>query len=87
MPNTVSPNGNSNIPLGEILKALADDPQVGQTSNYDPADGRVLKDSVSGTIYVGDGSSWIDVDATCGIELPQTSSDRSISYSDLRRVA
>lgn len=63
-------DADDNLTLATLLKAVTDDIEVGQTSDLHPSDGRLLEDSADGTIYVGNGSSWVDATAAIGLDSP-----------------
>lgn len=76
MPNKIPPDANQNVPLGAMVAAMADDPEVAEPTDVHPSNGRVIKDPVDGTIYLGDGANWIDVEAASGIGAPALSTDK-----------
>lgn len=68
-PRQLEPNAAGDMPLSELIKEAADDVDVGQRDDYAPTAGRVLEDSQTGTVWLGDGDSWLDVDHATGIDL------------------
>lgn len=62
-----SPNADGSIDLETIVRVLADDHVIGQPNEYAPTDGRVLESNTDGTVYVGDGSSWLTVTDESGV--------------------
>jgi len=76
------PNANDSIDLGTLVRAVSDDAIVGQRSEYAPSKGRVLEDSETGTVYVGNGSAWVDVDAGSGVTSPAVNADSIVDNDD-----
>jgi len=75
---SIPPNANDSIDLGTLVAAVADDLIVGQRSEYAPTSGRVLEDSQTGAVYVGNGSAWIDIDADSGVTSPALNTDSAV---------
>lgn len=82
MSDNIIPNvtANDEVPLDAILEALVDDPDVvdDQTdlNSRAPTKGRVAKASDTGKIYLGNGTAWIDVEASSGIDTPALTADK-----------
>jgi len=56
-------NIDGRIDVSTLVKLLADDPEVRtDPTSYAPSRGRVIEDAADGSVYVGDGADWVDVD-------------------------
>jgi hypothetical protein len=63
----VPPNTDDSIALKDIIAVIPDDPDVGKPADFAPTTGRVLQDSETDAVYVGTGSSWLDIGAESGL--------------------
>jgi hypothetical protein len=66
----IPPNNDGGIDLETLVDALAENKEIGQPSEYYPSSGRVLEDSVDGTIYLGDGDQWLTVSTDSSLSTP-----------------
>jgi len=86
MPETpnIEPDSSGNIDLATLVEVLADNELdvVEDRTNYAPTKGRVIKETPSGTRYLGDGDQWIDIDADGGFAPPsvRTRFARAVSF-------
>ena len=56
-------NEDGRIDVSTLVTLLADDPEVRtDPTSYAPTRGRVIEDAADGSVYVGDGEAWVDVD-------------------------
>lgn len=81
------PLTNGDVTMGSLLAAVADDviqPQTETelTSNYAPTDGRVAVLTATDEVFVGDGSSWLDVDHDLALRLAGLPGATVVSTSD-----
>jgi len=72
----LTPDSNGQIDLAGLVKVLADERQVGQRVNHAPTEGRVLVDSETGEVYLGDGTEWLTVAAESGVTTPTLNTDQ-----------
>jgi hypothetical protein len=85
MPKQFDTTSDDTVPLSEILAAAADDIEVLPPAEAHPTKGRVIEDPVDGTVYIGDGASWVDVDAASGLDSGSVSTgQQSIDETDVR---
>jgi len=71
--NTLPPDDSNRIDLETLVDALAENKEIGQPSEYFPSSGRVLEDSVDGTVYLGDGDQWLPVGTDAALATPAVS--------------
>lgn len=62
----VPPSTNDSIALKEIIAAIPDDPDIGKPADFAPTKGRVLQDSETDAVYVGTGTSWLNIGSEVG---------------------
>jgi hypothetical protein len=77
-PNSVSVQ-NGNVGLAALLRAVADDVEVGLPAEYNPTNGRILEHSQTGDVFVGDGGQWISANDALGLSAPAASVDGYLS--------
>jgi len=77
--NTLPPDDNNRIELETLVDALVPkgEKEIGQPSKYVPSSGKVLKDGVNGTIYLGDGDQWLPVTTDTGLATSAVDIDRA----------
>lgn len=68
-PRAIPLESDGALSLRELMLALADAAEVGQRTNTHPTNGRVLDDSQTEQVWVGDGDSWLDLDHDVPIDL------------------
>jgi len=73
----IPPNNDGGIDLETLVNALAENKEIGQPSEHYPSSGRVLKDSVDGTIYLGDGDQWLTVSTDSGLSTPAVDAEEA----------
>lgn len=65
----VDVSAGGNVKISTIVRAAAGDVAVEtDPTSLVPTYGRVVEDAADGTLYVGDGAQWLDVDAAVGLE-------------------
>lgn len=57
----LDPDSTDTLDFERLVEALADPRVVDDTADYSPTKGRVVKDSADGTLYLGDGTQWLDL--------------------------
>jgi len=72
----LTPDSNGQIDLADLVKVLADERQVGQRADHAPTEGRVLVDSETGAVYLGDGTQWLTVASESGVTTPSLNTDQ-----------
>jgi hypothetical protein len=68
-PRALEPDAAGDLPLAELVKTAADAVEAGQPADYAPATGRVLDDSQTDQVWLGDGTEWRDITHTVGMDL------------------
>jgi len=69
-PRNVEPTATGDVPLTKIIELLADNAEIrSNPTSLSPTAGRVAKDASDGTIWLGDGDSWLDVEHEVGADL------------------
>ena len=62
MSNNVD-NTDGRIDIATLVKLLAGDHEVRtDPTSYAPTRGRVIEDSADGSVWVGDGDGWVDIE-------------------------
>jgi len=78
----IPPNNGGGIDLETLVDALAENKEIGQPSEYFPSSGRVLEDSVDGTVYLGDGDQWLTVSTDSSLSSPAVNTDSTTIGGD-----
>lgn len=60
-------DNNGNLTLADIVALLSEPEVKTDPTSYAPTSGRVVEDASDGTIYIGDGDTWYDVNAAVGL--------------------
>ena len=69
--------GSGNLSAETLVEALAESAEViRDTSSVAPSDGRVVKDAVTGEVYVGDGDQFVSTRDSLGVSVPILDTER-----------
>jgi len=81
MPNgdskSVDLNDSQDLTLTTVVRLLADEPKKrSNPTELAPTRGRVIEESDSNKVYIGDGNQWLDISSAVGMSSPSLSTER-----------